>query len=47
MGEDLEEAFVEEQLESKVTRWKQGRCARMCWGTCPMDALTQYLLVAY
>jgi len=36
--EELEEGLVGEPLEPKVTRWKWGRCRRMCWGTCPMNA---------
>ena len=36
--EDLEEGPVEKELGLEVTRWKWGRCGRMCRGTCPMDA---------
>jgi len=39
--EDLDEDPVEEELEPEVTRWKGGRCGRMCHGTCPMDAPVQ------
>jgi len=39
---DIGEVFAGEvKPEPKVAHWKQERCSRMCWGTCPLDALRQ------
>jgi len=34
---------TEKRVESEigVTRWKRGRCGRMCRGTCPLDTPNQ------
>jgi len=44
-SKDLEEKinslWNRAECEIEVTRWKWGRCGRMCKGTCPLDAPNQ------
>jgi len=41
LGEEIDSVEKRCESETGVTRWKQGRCGRMCRSTYPLDAPDQ------